>query len=87
MTGIIVSFFGFLESLVGKFPDLSVNNEALSSMASGMDSVFEFIGKANFLVPIDHILLVIALVYGIRAAKLLVFAINWVIRRIADVIP
>lgn len=87
MTKIIVSFFTFLQSLVGRLPDLSVNNEALANMSSGMDLVFEFMGKANFLVPIDHILVITALVYTVRSAKLLLFVINWIIRRIADVIP
>lgn len=87
MTDMIVSFFGFLQKLVGKLPDLSVDNATLSSMSSGMDKVFEFIGKVNFLVPIDHILLIVALVYTIRSAKLILFIINWIIRRIADVIP
>ena len=87
MTNIIVSFFQFLQTLVGKLPDLSVNNETLSSMSSAMDTVFEFIGKVNFIVPIDTSLIIVALVYAIRSAKLLLFVVNWIIRRIADVIP
>lgn len=87
MTAIIVGFFELLASLVGKLPDLSVNNSVLSSMSSGMDTVFDFISQVNFFIPLDHILLIIGLVYSIRAAKLLLFVINWIIRRIADVIP
>lgn len=87
MTNIIVSFFQFLQSLIGKLPDLSVDNTALSSMVSAMDTVFDFIGKVNFFIPLDHMLLILGLVYSIRAAKLLLFVINWIIRRIADVIP
>lgn len=86
MTDIIVSFLNFLQSLVGKLPDLSVENGVISSMSSGMDKVFEFIGKANFLVPIDHILIIVGLVYAIRSSKFLLFAANWIIRRIADII-
>lgn len=87
MTNILVSFFQFLKGIVGMLPDLSVNNSILSNMSSGVDMVFEFIGKVNFFIPLDHMLIILGLVYSIRAAKFLVFVINWIIRRIADVIP
>lgn len=87
MTDIIVNFFNFLSSLAGRFPDLSVDNTVLSRMSSGMDAVFDFLGQVNFFIPLDHILVIIGLVYSIRAAKLVLFVVNWIIRRIADVIP
>lgn len=87
MTQIIVSFFKLLQGLVSKLPDLSVNNAALSNMISATDTVFAFIGKVNFFIPLDHMLVILGLVYTIRAGKLLLFVINWIIRRIADVIP
>ena len=87
MTEILVNFFNFLASLAVKFPDLSVDNAALSRMSSGMDEVFDFLGQGNFFIPLDHILMIIGLVYSIRAAKLVLFVVNWIVRRIADVIP
>lgn len=87
MTEIIISVLDFFKGLVLSMPDLSMDTGQLSQIVTALDKVVEFIAKVNFLVPIDHILLLISLVYGFKLVKFSVFAINWVIRRIADIIP
>lgn len=87
MTGLAVSFLKFLESVIGRFPDLSVDNGIIANMSNGMDTVFDFIGQVNFFIPLDHMLVIMGLVYAIRNSKFIVFIVNWVIRRIADLIP
>lgn len=87
MTGLAVSFLEFLKGVIGRFPDLSVDNGIISNMSQGMDTVFGFIGKVNFFIPLDHMLAIMGLVYVIRNSKFIVFIINWIIRRIADLIP
>lgn len=87
MTDLAVSFLGLLESWVMKLPDLSVDSSVVTSMSSAMDSVVSFIAAANYVVPITTILLILSLVYGFKLVKFSIFAINWVIRRIADFVP
>lgn len=87
MTEIIISMLEFFKGLVLRMPDLSMDTGQLSQIVTALDKVVEFIAKVNFLVPIDQILLLISLVYGFKIVKFSVFAINWVIRRIADIIP
>lgn len=87
MTEFAVGLLELLKGWILKMPDLSVDNNVLSSMGEAMDVVFGFIGKVNFLVPIDHILIIIGLVYTIRHSKFILFIINWIIRRIADFVP
>lgn len=87
MTDIIISFLNFLKGMVLKLPDLAVDSSVLSSIVSSVDVVMDFIAGVNFIVPVDTILLILSIVYGIRLAKFLLFAGNWVLRRIFDLIP
>ena len=70
-----------------KLPELGIDSGHLSSMQFALSAVVDFIVKANYLVPIDTILLLISIKYGFRLIKFTIFIINWVIRRIADIIP
>lgn len=87
MTGIAVTFISLLKKLIAVFPDLSVDNGILSKMTDGMDIVFEFLGRVNFFIPLDQMLIIMGLVYTIRNVKFIMFGINWIIRRIVDAIP
>lgn len=87
MTNIIVSVIEWLKGIVMKLPDLSVDSSALSSMIDGIEIVISFIAAANYIVPISTILTILALVYGFKVIKFTVFLINWVVRRIFDIIP
>lgn len=87
MTNIIVSVLSWLEGMVGKLPDLSIDSGVLSQLINGMNRVIDFVKVANFIVPLDHILIIMGLMYTIRSRKFLIAIINWVIRRIADLIP
>lgn len=87
MTAILVSFIGILCGLVGRLPDLSVDNGILSSMTGAMGTILDWIKACNFFIPLDQILIIFGLVYTIRYGKFLLFIINWIIRRIGDIIP
>lgn len=87
MTEFAVGFLDLLKGLIEHLPDLSVENEVIANMSDGMDTIFGFIAQVNFFIPLDHMLTIIGLVYAIRCSKFIVFAVNWVIRRIADFIP
>ena len=88
MTGIIVSVIDWLTSVVNAIiPDLSVSDSFLSNVADALELVIDFVAKVNFLIPIPTILLVMSIVYTFKYSKFIVFCVNWVIRRIADLIP
>ncbi|MBS6953452.1 MAG: hypothetical protein KH230_09465 [Enterocloster asparagiformis] len=88
MTDIIVSVINWMATVVGTLlPDLSLDSGHLASIVDGLEVVIEFMSQVNFLIPLPTILLVISIVYGFRLIKFSIFLINWVIRRIADLIP
>lgn len=87
MTDIIVKVLNWMAGLVEKLPDMSLESSSMSSITSGLEMIINFLAQVNFLVPIDTILLIISIVYGIRLAKFLIFVGNWVLRRIFDLIP
>ena len=88
MTDIIVSVINWIASIVDTvIPSLSLESAHLSSIVDGLEVIIEFMAQINFLIPLPTILLVISIVYGFRLVKFSIFAINWVIRRIADLIP
>lgn len=87
MTSLLVGFIELLKGWVMNLPELGIDSSHLSSIQSAVSAVLDFIVKANFLVPIDTILLLISIKYGFRLIKFTIFIVNWVIRRIADIIP
>lgn len=88
MTEFICSVLNFFRDLiVNHFPNLSLESGTLSKVADSFDLVINFIAQINFLVPLPTLLAIFSLVYGIKLAKFAVFLANWLIRRIADIIP
>lgn len=87
MTEFFVNLLELLKGWIDKLPDLSVDDGVVSRMVSSMDMILEFVSVANFIIPLDHILIIMGLVYMIRSRKFLIAIINWVIRRIADFFP
>ena len=88
MTDIICSVLNFFRDMVlNHFPDLSIESSTLGTISTAFSTVVDFIGQVNFFIPVPTILLILSIVYGFKLTKFLVFIANWVIRRIADVIP
>lgn len=88
MTDILCSILDFFQNVIVKyFPDLSLESSHLGTIADAFEMVIDFIGQVNFFIPIPTILIILSIVYGIKFAKFTLFIINWVIRRIADIIP
>ena len=87
MTDIICSVLQFFTNLiVDHFPDLSVGSSQLGTISSSFETI-QFIAQVNFFIPLPTILAIFSIVYGIKLAKFTLFIVNWVIRRIADIIP
>lgn len=88
MTDIICGVLNFFRDLIiNHFPNLSLESGTLSSISNGFDMVIQFVAQINFLIPLPTVLIILSLVYGIKLAKFALFLVNWVIRRIADIIP
>ena len=45
------------------------------------------ISNIDWLVPVNDVLLIFSLIAGYKVIMFVVFIINWIIRRIGDVIP
>lgn len=88
MTNVIVSFLEFLRGVIDTvMPDMSVESGVLSNIVDGLETMVEFVAQVNFFIPLPTIFLVLSIVFGFRLTKFIVFCVNWVIRRLADVIP
>lgn len=88
MTDMIVSFLGFLTGVVDTLiPNLSVDSGVLANIADGLEVIVQFVAQVNFLIPLPTIFMVLSIVFGFRLVKFLIFCTNWLIRRLADVIP
>ena len=88
MTNMIIGVLKFFQSLVTNvLPELSIGSDAVASAKSALTTIVEFISVSSFLIPFKTVFMIVGLVYGFRLVKFGVFLVNWVIRRIGDIIP
>ena len=88
MTSLITSVLGFLASFIDKImPVYDISSSYYDNISSSLITISDFIAQANFLIPLPDIAVIISVDLGIRIFKLALFAANWVIRRVADIIP
>jgi hypothetical protein len=88
MTNLIVSFLGFLTDLVTNyFPAFTLGNGVLSKVVDAFSYFVQMISNIDWLVPVNDVLLIFSLIAGYKVIMFVVFIINWIIRRIGDVIP
>ena len=59
----------------------------MKTIADSLEVIVEFIAQVNFLIPLPTIFMVLSIVFGFRLVKFMIFCTNWLIRRLADVIP
>jgi hypothetical protein len=78
----VLQFFG---TLVDAMPSLDFAWS--SNIVSSIQVLLGLIGKANFLIPVSDIVLILGAVSAYRIAMFTIFIANWIIRRIADIIP
>jgi hypothetical protein len=88
MTQIITGFLGLIQDLFMFFiPEFSLAPQLVANFDSVVSTVFDFVIKVNFLIPLSDIIYIISFDIGIRIFKVVIFGGNWIIRRIFDVIP
>lgn len=88
MTDMIVGVLHLLKNfIVNVIPEVSIGASAIENAHAALTTIMEFLSVASFLVPFKTIFAIVGIVYGFRLVKFGVFIVNWVIRRIFDVIP
>lgn len=87
MTDFVVKLLALLQGWIQKLPEFSIDSGVLSRIISSLDTVMDFVSVANFIIPLDHILIIMGLIFTVRSRKFLIACINWVIRRLADFFP
>lgn len=77
----ILDIFGSMLNLLPSF------NADTDSMSTSITTMLNLVNGASILVPVKDIFIIISLVVGYRTFMFGVWILNWIIRRIADIIP
>lgn len=84
---IIIGFFNFLGNALDLIPALCSDIPVLGYLLQAMDWITSLLITVSIVIPVEHIALVALAILGVNAGTTLVYFANWVIRRIADIIP
>lgn len=88
MTELICNFIDFILELVSLvYPDISFVWDFLANISSYLDIGLDLLLKINFLIPVPLIMGVLFVQLMLRIAFIALYIINWIIRRVFDVIP
>lgn len=88
MTAIIVNILNWLSGCItGFIPAIEVGDGALSKSIDAVAYIADMVSQMNWIFPVPDAFLILGLLCGVRLVKLGVFVVNWIIRRIFDVIP
>lgn len=91
MTDLFCGFFDFafssLGSMFSDMPVYAIPDTSYNAVTGGLQTILDLLAQVNFLIPLDQICIMIGIDLGIRIFNIAVFAINWIIRRVFDVIP
>lgn len=88
MTELLVAFINLLADGINNFiPVYDIPQGTYNTVFGSINSVIAFLTRANFIVPLPDIALILSADISVRIFKLALFGGNWIIRRIADIIP
>lgn len=88
MTGIIVKFIKIIVGIVSfLFPDNLFMADVFQNFNSYWDIFVDFLATINFLVPLPDIFVAFGLMVSLTIIKFTLFVLNWVVKRVFDVIP
>ena len=87
MTNIICNFLNWLAgAIVEHIPVIGLGS-TLENVTTAISKMCEYIGKLNWLIPVGDIILILGIFCTIQITKVIIFVVNWVVRRIFDIIP
>ena len=84
IVNMINSFVNYLSLNMQRF---DIESGTFTKMSDGINAVATFLVDVNFIIPLGDIAAIIVICLSAEVAKFMAFAINWVVRRICDVIP
>ena len=88
MTDMIVFFIEMIKELCNNMlPSFDLDPATYSLIDNSMVTVTKFLTQVNFIVPLEDIVDIIVLTVGLKLFKFTLFAGNWVVRRVCDLIP
>lgn len=84
LTGLIDFVINFCNTHI---PSYDFESQTYNQISDGILSVVSFLTDVNFIVPLGDIATIILLTIGLKLFKFSLFAGNWVVRRICDLLP
>lgn len=88
MTELICNFIDFvLELLSLLLPDVTFATELFSNIGEYIEFGLDLLIKVNFMIPVPLVMGILWAMFGLRILFITLYVLNWVIRRIFDVIP
>lgn len=82
---LITTVLNFFSGCISLFPDIDVS--VGNNVVNGINTFVDILSQCSFILPVVDILLIVSFIAVIRVATLGIFIVNWIIRRIADIIP
>lgn len=88
MTDLITAFIDLIIELFNRaVPSFDFDSNTYSLIDSSILTVTKFLTQVNFIVPLGDIIQIIVLTLGLKLFKFTLFAGNWIVRRVCDLIP
>lgn len=82
---LITTVLSFFSGCISLFPEIDIS--AGDNIVNGINTFVDILSKCSFALPVVDILVIASFVAVIRVATFGIFIVNWIIRRIADIIP
>ncbi|MCT4606650.1 MAG: hypothetical protein N4A64_11205 [Marinisporobacter sp.] len=85
LEGLLVAVINFIGGMIDLIPafDMGIGN----NLTNSIQFMANLVAGAGILIPVKDIFLIISIIVSFRVFMFSVFAINWIIRRIVDLIP
>lgn len=88
MTNLITSFIDMIIDLCNMvIPSFDFDSSTYTLIGGSILTVTKFLTQVNFIVPLGDIVQIIVLTLGLKLFKFTLFAGNWLVRRVCDLIP
>lgn len=88
MTSIILFLIKFIKGFSSfLLPDKLFAADLFTNFAEYVDFFADFISAANFIIPLPTVFSAFKLIVSFKVIKFTIFAVNWFVRSVLDVIP
>lgn len=85
MQGFIIGALNFLFGMLNWIPDAPV--QALNYISTALNSLVLLMGQLNYILPVQDIVIMLGFYASYKLVIFTIFGVNWIIRRIHDLIP